>query len=199
MIEGDHRGYRLGAARVDVADAARLVDDAGRRLDAGTAALAAAAAGRALAVLGAGVALAGEPDADWVDALRDEVAALLRAARHLGRGGRRCAPGAPASRRTWPRPPSPTTGSTRPRTGCSCAPTSERGEPARALAAYHALAAALRDELGRRAGAADPGACTSPILREQRPPRRRWARRRPAAPGVPTPRRSSGVPPSWPG
>ena len=62
VVVGDHRGYRLGAARVDVADAARLVDEASRRLDAGTPALAGAAAERALDLLGTGPALAGEPE-----------------------------------------------------------------------------------------------------------------------------------------
>ena len=62
VVVGDHRGYRLGAAHVDVADAARLVDEASRRLDAGAPALAGAAAQRALDLLGTGPALAGEPD-----------------------------------------------------------------------------------------------------------------------------------------
>ena len=54
VVVGDHRGYRLGAARVDVGDAARLVEEASRRLDAGTPALACAAVERALDLLGTG-------------------------------------------------------------------------------------------------------------------------------------------------
>jgi len=84
VVVGDHRGYRLGGARVDVADAARLVDEASRRLDAGTPALAVAAAERALDLLGTGTALAGEPDAAWVDAVRAEVTVLRRTARRHG-------------------------------------------------------------------------------------------------------------------
>ena len=147
VIAGDSRGYRLGAARVDVDEAARLVDEAGRRLEAGTPAVAASAAGRALALLGSGAALVGEPDADWVDALRDEVRSLLRTARHRA---------AEAALRT---------GRGREAADLAMAAVGddrfdetahrllmrayrEVGEPARALTTYRNLAAALRDELG---------------------------------------------------
>jgi DNA-binding SARP family transcriptional activator/tetratricopeptide (TPR) repeat protein len=147
VIVGDRRGYRLGAARVDVDEAARLVDEAGRRLDAGTPAVAASAATTALELLGAGSALTGEPEADWVDALHDEVRSLLRSARHRA---------AEAAVRTG-----------RGRVAAELAAAAvaddrfdetahrllmrayrEVGEPARALASYRELAAALRDELG---------------------------------------------------
>ena len=146
VVAGDHRGYRLGAARVDVKEAARLVDEAGRRLEAGTPAVAAAAADRALELLGTGTALVGDPDADWVDALRDEVRTLLRSARHLA---------AEAALRT---------GRGRTAELAVVAVADDRfdetayrllmrgyrevGEPGRALATYHDLATLLRDELG---------------------------------------------------
>jgi DNA-binding SARP family transcriptional activator/tetratricopeptide (TPR) repeat protein len=147
VIEGDHRGYRLGAARVDVAEAARLVGEAGRRLDAGTPALAGTAAARAMEVLGTGQALSGEPDGAWVTALRAEVAALLRTARHHG---------ASAALRTG-RP-----GVAVDLAGAAVADdrfdeAAHRllmrahqmlGEPALALATYQRLVVALRDELG---------------------------------------------------
>ena len=146
-MSGDSRGYRLGAARVDVDEAARLVEEAGRRLEAGAPAVAASAAGRALALLGSGAALVGEPDADWVNALRDEVRSLLRTARHRA---------AEAALRT---------GRGREAVNVATAAvgddrfdeTAHRllmrayrgvGEPARALTTYGELAAALRDELG---------------------------------------------------
>ena len=167
VVVGDHRGYRLGAARVDVGDAARLVDEASRRLDAGTPALACAAAERALDLLGTGPALAGEPDAAWVGAVRAEVTVLRRTARHHG---------AEAALRTG-----------RPHTAADLAgaaaaddrfdETAHRlllrahqrlGEPARALAVYRKLADALRDELGVEP-APETRAAHLAILREQRP------------------------------
>jgi DNA-binding SARP family transcriptional activator len=167
VVVGDHRGYRLGAARVDVGDAARLVEEASRRLDAGTPALACAAAERALDLLGTGPALAGEPDAAWVGAVRAEVTVLRRTARHHG---------AEAALRTG-----------RPHTAADLAgaaaaddrfdETAHRlllrahqrlGEPARALAVYRKLADALRDELGVEP-APETRAAHLAILREQRP------------------------------
>jgi DNA-binding SARP family transcriptional activator/tetratricopeptide (TPR) repeat protein len=182
VIAGDHRGYRLGAVWVDVAEAARLVAEAGRRLDAGTPALAGVATERALELLGAGVALVGEPDADWVAALRTEVAGLLRAARHHG---------AEAALRTG-----------RPGLAVDLAGGAvgddpldeaahrlllrahqERGEPARGLEAYHALAAALREELGVEP-APETRAAHLAVLREQRPATEPGRPHRRAAPSI---------------
>ena len=167
VVVGDHRGYRLGAAHVDVADAARLVDEASRRLDAGAPALAGAAAQRALDLLGTGPALAGEPDTAWVEAVRAEVTVLRRTARHHG---------AEAALRTG-----------RAYTAADLAGAAaaddrfdeaahrlllrahqQLGEPARALAVYRQLAEALRDELGVEP-APETRAAHLAILREQRP------------------------------
>jgi DNA-binding SARP family transcriptional activator/tetratricopeptide (TPR) repeat protein len=147
VIVGDRRGYRLGAAQVDIDEAARLVAESGRRLDTGAPALAAAAAARALELLGSGSALLGEPDVDWVDALRAEVRGLVGSARHRG---------AEAALRIG-----------RGRAAvdlCVAAVADDRfdetahrllmrayravGEPARALETFRELAVALRDELG---------------------------------------------------
>ncbi len=146
-IRGDHRGYRLGALRVDVDEAARLATEAGRRLDAGTPALASAAAARAIALLGSGSALVGEPDVEWVDAVRGHVRGLLRTVRHRG---------AEAALRT---------GAGRAAADLAAAAVADDrfdetahcllmrayqaiGEPTRALEVYGELAAALREELG---------------------------------------------------
>jgi len=182
VIAGDSRGYRLGAARVDVDEAARLVDEAGRRLEAGTPAVAASAAGRALVLLGSGAALVGEPDADWVDTLRDEVWSLLRTARHRA---------AEAALRTG-----------RGREAADLATAAvgddrfdetahrllmrayrEVGEPARALTTYQELAAVLRNELG-----VEPAPQTRrvhlAILREEREGTAAPVSARTGAPGV---------------
>ena len=184
VIAGDSRGYRLGAARVDVDEAARLVDEAGRRLEAGTPAVAASAAGRALALLGSGAALVGEPDADWVDALRDEVRSLLRTVRHRA---------AEAALRT---------GRGREAVDLATAAVGddrfdetahrllmrayrEVGEPARALTTYQDAGCRAARRARRRAGAADPpGAPGDPPRGARgrhcagvRPDRRPWRRR----------------------
>ena len=147
VIHGDHRGYRLGALRVDVDQAARLAKEAGRRLDAGAPALASAAATRALALLGSGSVLVGEPDAEWVAAVRLQVRALLRSVRHRG---------AEAALRT---------GDGRAAVDLAGAAVADDrfdetayrllmrayqaiGEPTHALSTYDELAAALREELG---------------------------------------------------
>ena len=86
VVTGDRHGYRIGgppAVRVDVTEARTLVTQAGRHLRAGEPALALATAERGVALLSGGRALVGEPDADWVDALRTETVELLRSLRHL--------------------------------------------------------------------------------------------------------------------
>ena len=85
VVLGGPAGYRLGdppAVRVDLDEAALLLDECRARLARGQAAVAAAAGRRACALLGDGPVLADVPDADWVVDLRAEHAAQLRAARH---------------------------------------------------------------------------------------------------------------------
>ena len=187
VVVGDHRGYRLGAVHVDVADAARLLDEAARRLDAGAPALAGAAE-RALNLLGTAPALVDEPDSGWVDAVRAEVTTLRRLARHHG---------AEAALRT-----------DRPHTAADLAGAAaaddrfdeaahrlllrahqQLGEPARALAVYRQLATALRDELGVEP-ARETRAAHLAILREQRPLGERDRSRQRA--GVPAPGGGNG-------
>ncbi len=86
VVTGDRRGYRIGgppAVRIDTAEARALLAQGGRHLRAREPALALAAAERGVALLAGGRALVGEPDADWVDALRAETVELLRSLRHL--------------------------------------------------------------------------------------------------------------------
>jgi DNA-binding SARP family transcriptional activator len=83
-VEGDPRAYRLvrdDTTVVDVSEALDLVATAERELTQGLRALAAMSAEVAEGLLTAGVPLAGEPDADWVDALRVAVAGALSRAR----------------------------------------------------------------------------------------------------------------------
>lgn len=83
-LEGDPRAYRLvrdDTTVVDVSEALDLVTTAERELTQGLRALAAMSAEVAEGLLTAGVPLTGEPDADWVDALRVSVAGALSRAR----------------------------------------------------------------------------------------------------------------------
>ena len=85
VILGSQGVYQLGgppAVQVDIDQAAQFVATAAQRLAEGFPALAGTAAARALAMLGNGLALAGEPDADWVQAVRGASAQLVRSARH---------------------------------------------------------------------------------------------------------------------
>ncbi|SHK62858.1 Transcriptional regulatory protein, C terminal [Pseudonocardia thermophila] len=81
VVLGDRTGYRLGDVETDLGTAARLVATARIGLPAAPGP-AAVAAERAIALLEAGEVLPGEPDSDWVAAVRAEAAALLRTARH---------------------------------------------------------------------------------------------------------------------
>ena len=83
-VEGDPRAYRLvrdDTTVVDVSEALDLVATAERELTQGLRALAAMSAEVAEGLLTAGVPLTGEPDADWVDAVRASVAGALFRAR----------------------------------------------------------------------------------------------------------------------
>jgi DNA-binding SARP family transcriptional activator/tetratricopeptide (TPR) repeat protein len=165
-IVGGRDGYRLGAAPaivVDLDEAASHVGEAERRLRAGEPAFAALAAGLALDLVGDGTALADEPDADWAEPARVEVAGLLRRARHaaaeaaLDTGD----PGAAGfAADAFTADPSD-------EVACRLLMRAHaaRGEPARALAAYEQLRIRLETELG-----ADPAPQTRElhlaILRE---------------------------------
>lgn len=83
-VEGDPRAYRLvrdDTTVVDVSEALDLVATAERELTQGLRALAAMSAEVAEGLLTAGVPLAGEPDAEWVDAVRASVGGALSRAR----------------------------------------------------------------------------------------------------------------------
>ncbi|HVV21395.1 MAG TPA: AAA family ATPase [Pseudonocardiaceae bacterium] len=146
VIDGNRDGYRLGAAHVDLHDAAGLVAEAERRL-AAEPVLAAAAAGRALSLLGNGTVLVDEPDADWVATARADGDRLLRTARHLA---------AAAALRTG-EPWQAVAAAQAAVTADGWDETGHRllmsahiaaGEPAKALAVYEGLRARLADELG---------------------------------------------------
>jgi DNA-binding SARP family transcriptional activator len=83
-IVGTGRGYLWSGdpdCRVDLDEAARLLEVAEADLAAGDASLASVAAGRALDLVGSGEVLADQPQAAWVDEARRDGARLLRRAR----------------------------------------------------------------------------------------------------------------------
>ena len=149
-VLGDRSGYRLGAPPavcVDLDEASDLVTEATRRLAAGTPGLATAAGRRALDLVDGGEPLPAEPDAPWAASVRDEWRELVRRGRHvvgeaaLGAGdtatARRAAQEAVAADRfdeTAVR--------------LLLATHQAAGEPARGLACFERLRAALAEELG---------------------------------------------------
>ena len=83
-IVGTGRGYLWRGdpdCRVDLDEAARLLEEADADLAAGDASLASVAAGRALELVGRGEVLADQPQAAWVDDARRDGARLLRRVR----------------------------------------------------------------------------------------------------------------------
>jgi DNA-binding SARP family transcriptional activator len=85
VVAGDRGGYRLGdGVVVDLDIAADHVAEARRRSAAGEPALALAAAIAAVDLLAAATALGEEPDADWAEPARIQLAQRLAAARRVG-------------------------------------------------------------------------------------------------------------------
>ena len=150
VVLGGPAGYRLGdppAVRVDLDEAALLLDECRARLARGQAAVAAAAGRRACALLGDGPVLADVPDAEWVVDLRAEHAAQLRATRHataeaLLRAGD--ATGAVETAQAAVRADH----LDEPAHRLLMAAHQTGGEPARALAVFERLRTALVEELG---------------------------------------------------
>jgi DNA-binding SARP family transcriptional activator len=163
-------GYRLGdgAARgVDLVEAAALLRTARARTEAAEPAPALAAARRALELLGDGAVLTDQPDAEWATPARAEAARLLRAARH---GAATAAlalldaeTAAAAATAAVEADPLDETGSRLLMRAYQLA-----AEPARALAEYGRLRAALADELGAEP-AAEARAVHAALLRDQQP------------------------------
>jgi DNA-binding SARP family transcriptional activator len=170
IVTGGREGYRLGrppAVVVDLDVAATDLAEASGRLAAGEPALAAVVAGRVLELLGTGEALPEDRDADWAAPARAEAAELTRRTRHLAAAAALAAGDAENARAL-----------------AAAAIASDAydeaayrllmradvalAEPARALAAYERLRAALADEFGT-----DPAPETRSvhlgILREDRP------------------------------
>jgi DNA-binding SARP family transcriptional activator/tetratricopeptide (TPR) repeat protein len=145
-IVGGRGGYRLGpAVEVDVALARGLIEEAERR-QAGQPGLAASAAERARQLLGSGAVLPDE-DGDWSEVVRAEVSVLRRRARHalaagaLATGQAELAEQVAAdATRADPLDEAAT------RLQMSAAAAG--GAPARSLAVYDRLRAALADQLG---------------------------------------------------
>lgn len=177
-ILGDRHGYRIGgpsAVWVDLTEIAALTAEAERRLRGDEPALAASTATRGLELLGDGSVLVGEPDAAWLDVLRNTIELTLRSLRHT------LAEATTATGET-------ATAVSAAQSAVEADPLDEQafrllmnahdaaGEPARALAAFERLRAALADQLG-----IDPAARTqalhAAILREEHgspPARQRW-------------------------
>ncbi|MFE7171625.1 BTAD domain-containing putative transcriptional regulator [Streptomyces sp. NPDC057616] len=181
-------GYRLDTTgwRVDLDEAAQLLDTAERRLAGGEPALAEVAAWRALDTLTAGQAAEGLPTAPWTDALEREVEQLLRRARHAAwsasaRVGdhRRSAEAAAAALRVDPYDES----ACRALIGAQLA----IGSPGAALRTFDALRRRLRSELGTepdpRTMALHQALLGNPLTGRQDPPR----------PAVASTRRTSGI------
>lgn len=146
-VQGGPQGYRLGrppAIHVDVDEAARLLDECRSRADPR---LAAAAGRSACDLLGAGPALAGEPDADWVLDVRAEHSTLLRSARHATAQALLDADD-PLAAAEFAAAAAHTDRLDETAVRLVMAAHQAAGEPARALAAYERLRAALADELG---------------------------------------------------
>jgi DNA-binding SARP family transcriptional activator len=150
VVLGTPAGYRLGdppAVRVDLDEAALLLDECRARLARGEAAIAAVAGRRACALLGDGPALADGPEADWVVDLRAEHDAQLRAARHATAEALLQAgdfAGAVATAQAAIR----IDRLDEPAHRLLMAAHQAGGEPARALAVFERLRSALVEELG---------------------------------------------------
>ena len=155
-VRGGRSCYRLGdGPEVDLHEAGRLLARAEGAL-AGQPARALAAAREAVAVLAAAPLLAGESDAAWVLAARvDQAESLRRARRVLAAAALRI--GDPAAARDA----AVAAAEADPFDEDACRALmrayDELGEPARALAAFDRLRAALADELGLDPAAATQG------------------------------------------
>jgi len=157
-VVGGRDGYRIGQLETDLDRARRLVDEA----ESAPAALALTGARAAARMLDTGDAVPEEPDAEWTAAVRAEVTALRRRARHL------VARSALAGRS--PGTEDVATAEQAARSAVAEDPLDEdavqflmrallhRGLPADALRTYEALRRALADELG-----ADPGPATQAL------------------------------------
>ncbi len=166
VIEGGRAGYRLGAAvQVDLDTAARWIDEMERRLGQDEPGLALAAAAQAVDLLASGEALEDEPEAEWAEPARAELAALSRRLRHgLARAALATGDGArarSAAQEALAADPFD-------EAACRLLMLAWRalGEPAQAVAVYAELRNRLVDELG-----ADPGPDTRAlhlaVLRDQ--------------------------------
>ncbi len=157
-VVGGRDGYRIGHLETDLDRARRLVDDA----ETAPPALALAGARAAARLLDTGDAVPEEPDAEWTAALRADVTALRRRARHLVARSA-LAGDAPAADDV-------ATAERAARRAVAEDPLDEdavqlllralllRGLPAEALRVYEALRRGLADELG-----ADPGPVTQEL------------------------------------
>jgi len=158
LVGGGRAGYRLGAGvRVDLHDASALVAKAETGWVQRAPSLAFAAARRAVHVLSAGEVLDDEPNELWAEPARARQRDLLRRARHsLAQSalviGDSATAGAAAE--------SAFTADPFDEAACRLLMRAyhARGEPVRALDAFHRLRAALADELGL-----DPSTATSEL------------------------------------
>jgi DNA-binding SARP family transcriptional activator/tetratricopeptide (TPR) repeat protein len=148
-VEGDARGYRLGAAvEVDLDRAELLLAEAARHLVDAMPGLAATAAAGALALVDGADALTGELDeADWVLSTRRRAAELVRRARHHGADAA-LRLGEPEQARRLAEVAIESDRYDETALRLLLAAGEAAGEPARAISDYHELRAHLVDELG---------------------------------------------------
>jgi DNA-binding SARP family transcriptional activator/tetratricopeptide (TPR) repeat protein len=168
VVTGGREGYRLGGAPVVVVDldlAAAHLADATRRLAAGEPGLAAAVAGQVLDLLGAGEALPEDRDAEWARPARTEASELLRRTRQLAAEAALASGEAGTAREL-----AGAAIEADPYDEAACrvlmGAEAALAQPARALAAYERLRAALADEFGTDP-AAETRAVHLSILREE--------------------------------
>ena len=176
-LVGGRDGYRVGTVDTDLDRARMLLDDAVRQPPA----LAAVAARSAARLLEVGPALPEEADAEWVAAVRADVAAVL------WRG-----PGTPSPPRHWATA-TPTAEDAARRAladdpldeeaaGLLLRALLDRGLPAEALRVYEQLRHDLADELGADPAPATRALHAAALAGAVPAPRRRQPRRRPTGP-----------------
>lgn len=171
IVTGGREGYRLGrppAVLVDLDLAAADLAAAARRLASAEPGLAAAVAGRVLDLLGAGEALPEDADAEWARPARTEAGELLRRTRQLAGEAALGTADAETARELAA---AAVAADPYDEAACRLLMRAEAAlaQPARALAAYERLRAALAEDFGTDP-APETRAIHLSILREETPP-----------------------------
>src|SRR3954454_15379836 len=145
VIVGDRGGWQLGDAEVDAREGARLLGVASQHL-ATEPTLALTAATQAVRLLDGDV-LVGEPDADWLADLQNNVRRLSSAARHAGASAA-LAVSDPTAALSFAEAAVAADAFDETAVRLLLRAAAAAGEPARGLAAYERLIRTLADEVG---------------------------------------------------